>query len=264
MLKTLVLLIPIVWGAPLYAADAVYPILDVQSGYLLGGSARGKWLKADTAARAMRGGETYRSYGLNYLIATARGGLPKTEGPPCPETSFVTLSPRRGTIAVGGAWNALPRVPKIESRTQPVYRAAVTAILRKHGIVRPQVHITQILRVDLDGDGEAEVLLTATHGLQRSEGSISTGSTSGSYSFSLLRKVVNGKVKTIILGENYFPKARTFNAPTVYKIAAVLDLNGDEKMEIVMHARYYEGASTTVYEVRDNKAIEVLNAGCGA
>ena len=46
---------------------------------------------------------------------------------------------------------------------QVVYRQAAAAILRAHGIAQPHVQLTQVLRVDLDGDGAPEVLVTATY-----------------------------------------------------------------------------------------------------
>ena len=36
------------------------------------------------------------------------------------------------------------------------------------------------------------------------------------------------------------------------------------KMEIMTHGRYYEGDWTTVYEMRGNKAVQVLESGCGS
>jgi hypothetical protein len=41
-------------------------------------------------------------------------------------------------------------------------------------------------------------------------------------------------------------------------------LNGDGKMEIVTFGRYYEGDGTMVYEMRNNKAVKVLEAACGS
>src|SRR5690606_22445693 len=134
-------------------------------------------------------------------------------------------------FAIGGTWNALPRVPRRMSTSQPVYRNAVAAILKRHGIAHPVVNIGQIWRVDLDGDLEPEVLISAS----RYEGypdHIRPDSRAGDYSLVLLRKMVRGKLKTIVLDEEYHTVAKTFNAPVFYKLAAVLDANGDGKMEV--------------------------------
>jgi FG-GAP repeat len=54
-----------------------------------------------------------------------------------------------------------------------------------------------------------------------------------------------------------------FNAPNVYRVAAILDLNGDGKMELVVTSNYYEGGTTTVYRCMPTKIEAVLSAACG-
>jgi len=81
---------------------------------------------------------------------------PKAEGAPCDETFVVSLSPEleEGVIAIAAPWNALPRKPKM---TDPTQRASVDAVrdfLETKEIKQPKVKIDNILRVDLDGDGE--------------------------------------------------------------------------------------------------------------
>jgi len=46
------------WAAPL-RERSVHPLIDLGSGYLLGGSANGRWLKPAQIARLMEGGEGY-------------------------------------------------------------------------------------------------------------------------------------------------------------------------------------------------------------
>ncbi len=45
-------------------------------------------------------------------------------------------------------------------------------------------------------------------------------------------------VTEFIAGELY-PKDEA-NTPNVYKIPAVLDLNGDGKLEVIVHSQYYD------------------------
>jgi hypothetical protein len=47
-------------------------------------------------------------------------------------------------------------------------------------------------------------------------------------------------------------------------VVAVLDLDGDGKMEIVVGSRYYEGEGTTIYKCDLKKVEAVLEVGCGA
>jgi hypothetical protein len=77
----------------------------------------------------------------------------------------VSLSqkPEGGVIRLAAPWNALPRKPRIADTTQQVYVDAVRDFLKTKGIEQPKVKIDNILRVDLDGDGEDEVLISATN-----------------------------------------------------------------------------------------------------
>jgi hypothetical protein len=50
------------------AAD-LHPIVEVQSGYLFGATADGKWMKPEEAAKALNHETTYRIYGLTQSFA---------------------------------------------------------------------------------------------------------------------------------------------------------------------------------------------------
>ena len=50
----------------------------------------------------------------------------------------------------------------------------------------------------------------------------------------------------------------------VYNLAAVLDLNGDGKLELIVHSFYYEGGETTIYRCEADKIEAVLSVECGA
>jgi hypothetical protein len=67
--------------------------------------------------------------------------------------------------------------------------------LKSKGIDQPKVKIDNIIRVDLDGDGEEEVLISGTNYFEKDEGA-PMRSPAGSYSMVLLRRVVAGKVET--------------------------------------------------------------------
>jgi hypothetical protein len=256
-------------------AGDLHPIVEVQIGYLFGATKDGKWIKADEAAKSIGDETTYRVYGLTQSLGEAKGGKPKAnpEGLPCEETLVVSLSPQpeNGVIAIAAPWNALPRKPQVIDSTQKVYVDAVRDFLKTKRIEQPKVKIDNILRVDLDGDGEEEVLISATNYFREDE-SVPMRSLAGSYSMVLLRRVVAGKVKTqLIEGEFYpkdYPKAAQeegrFDAPNAYKVIAVLDLDGDGKMEVVVGSDYYEGEMTTIYQCDPGKAKEVLSVGCGA
>ena len=271
--RTLVVVAALLMCAGASPATDLHPIVEVESGFLFGAISDGKWIKANETAKLIGDETTYRVYGLTQALGDAKAGKPKPEGAPCDETLTVSLSPEteKGVIAIAAPWNALPRKPQVTDPTQKVYLDAVRDFLKTKGIEQPEVKIDNILRVDLDGDGEEEVLISATNYFRKDE-SVPMRSPAASYSVVLLRRVVAGKVETqLIVGEFYpkaYPKAAQeegrFDAPNAYKVIATLDVNGDGKMEVVIHSYYYEGGETTIYRCDPKKSEALLSVACGA
>ena len=276
MLKATIEITLVVVAALLISAGAspaadVHPIVEVQSGYLFGASSDGKWIKTDETANLLSDETTYRVYGLTQALGDAKGGKPKPlEGAPCEETLTVSLSPKpeKGVIAIAAPWNALPRKPKVTDTTQKAYVDAVRDFLKTKGIDQPKVKIDEILRVDLDGDGEEEVLISATNYFGKKD-RIPMRSPAGSYSMVLLRRVVAGKAETQLVAGEFHPKAYiskegSFDAPSAYKVMATLDLDGDGILEIVVDSNYYEGQEITIYRYDPKKSESLLSVACGA
>ena len=271
--RTLVVVTALLMCAGASPAADLHPIVEVESGYLFGAISDGKWIKADETAKLIGDETTYRVYGLTQTVSDAKGDKPKPEDVPCEETLAVALSPQpeHGVIAIAAPWNALPRKPQVTDPTQKTYVDAVREFLRTKEIDQPKVKIDNIVRVDLDGDGEEEVLISATNYF-RKEDSVPMRSPAASYSMVLLRRVVAGKVETqLIVGEFYpkaYPKAAQeegrFDSPNAYKVIATLDLDGDGKMEIVIDSHYYEGEETTIYRCDPKKSEALLSVSCGA
>jgi hypothetical protein len=247
------------------AMSETFPIIDAREGYLIGAVASGKWLESAAAIKSVKA-TTLPVYGVSGEVGKIQVLKVDTEAEACPDTPIVKLEPERmerGAIAFSGNWNPLPRKPKSLDVTQKVYVDLVREFLLEHKLRDPVVHIAQIVKVDLDGDGEDEVLISATH-YQGGDNEPPLASAANTYSFVMLRRVVNGKVKTELVGGECYPKATSDNAPNKYELGALLDLNGDGKIDIVVRSAYYEGDEVTIYECGKSGRKKVLSIGCGA
>ena len=252
---------------PVTAQD-VHPVVDVETGCLMGGVVGGKWLEAEALAPLIKGGERYRLYTLKGPAGEAVGEKVDPTGDPCGRSSNVAFSPKAEKgIAVDGRFNALPRVPLMMSTNDPRYREVVSRLLRSHGIRRAVINITQLISIDLDGDGSQEVLISATHlaeGLGDGGGPMAVHARPGDYSVVFLRKIVRGRVRDIILSEDFHPRKVKYPSPPFqFRVAAVLDVNGDGQMEIILHGDYYEGGGSTLYRILGNRAKDVFGCDCG-
>ena len=259
------------------APKGVFPVLLVydgsaERGAVMGGIIDGRWVDAAAMVPRVKGGERYTSPNLNISATTHTGGklIPVEEGP-CQDYREVPLSPslefiegdEEQKLALVASWNPRPRRPTVLSFANPTYRQVVADFLRAKGIQKPEVKITRLMRVDLEGDGQDEVILSATRHGFGDLSQITPNAAAGDYSILLVRKIVAGKLQTFALEAEVYPKGKEFNAPNIKTYRDVLDLNGDGRLEIVFSSDYYEGSYTGVYDWQRTKFVEVIGTGCG-
>ena len=189
------------FAASIVAADDLHQIVETKSRYLLGASSGQKWIKAERAAKEFKAGTSFRLYSLTSEVGTTKGGEVHPEEDVCPETQVVSnlKTPESAVIGLAASWNALPRPVRVTDTGQAVYRTAVRSFITEHGLKNPEVKITQILRVDLDGDGEEEMLISATN-YSSEDGSAPTSGRKGDYSFVLLRRLRAGESRNETCG----------------------------------------------------------------
>lgn len=169
-------------------------------------------------------------------------------------------------LAVQADWPLVPHSVADFTGQLDAYIDAVTALLAGQGLVVDSAHINQLVRTDLEGDGVDEVIVVATEG-NRTD--IYTPATDQPFELVILRKLVEGEVQTailelrlpdVIVGDDGFPFLNEF------EVVAVIDANGDGKMEIALRGGYYEGSWLDLWEyVNDDLGpVAVLSIGCGA
>jgi hypothetical protein len=247
------------------AANAnTFPIIDVGSGYLIGAIDSGKWTEPTDATDSVKSGTRLPVFGVTGIVGNVSVVKLDTRNEPCPDRPVVKLNPRkmkRGGVALAGNWNPLPRKAKALDGDRRFHAGVVRQFLRERGFQDPVVHIGQIVRVDLDGDGQDEFVISATH--YKNGDKIPDESTSNTYSFVMIERVVAGKAKAEPVDGEFYPEAKPDTAPNKFEIAALLDLNGDSKIDIVLRSAYYEGDEISVYETQPLGTKKVLSAGCG-
>jgi len=239
--------------------------VDLPNGLIIGGHAGGKWLSSEQAGKALEPGRKYRLFTLTGKTGDAVGGQAAPNAEICPDVWEQTMQPAtdKSAIALAVPWNPMPRTAKASDKTQEVYVKATHDFLVSKRIAKPVVKITQLLRIDLDGDNEDEVLLSATH-YPGEEGESPSQAEAGNYSFVLLRHVIDGKVQTKLIDGEFYPKASESQTPYRYEVSGLLDLDGDGRLEIIIYSAYYEGATVTVWHFDKGKLHKVLEIGCGA
>ncbi len=242
-----------------------FVIIEMKLGAILGGYQNGNFVNAEIASKGAKIGEDYTLFSLD--VGENEGTLKLTkvhnaELDFCPEYHAVeTNSKAKSGVALSSnaRWNPTPRIPKSIDSNNKVYQSIVRDFIRSNGIKSPKVSINRILKVDLEGDGVDEVLIQARH--RSKDNRYET--IKGDYSFVMMRKLVNGKVENILLGGDFKKETRDDEIPYEFEFSSILDLDGDDKMEIVTFGSYYEGSWVEALQIKDGKAVSILNSGCG-
>jgi hypothetical protein len=247
------------------AIAETFAIIDMRYGYLIGAVESGNWIEPTDATNSVKPGAKLPVYGLAGAVGTAAIVKLDTQNEPCPDRPVVKLNPkkmRQGAVAFAASWNTLPRKQKlVDVKQQKQHVDVVRGFLRERGLRNPVVHISQIVCVDLDGDGQEEFVISATH--YKNGDKIPDESTANTYSFVMIERVIDGKTKTELVDGEFYPEAKADSAPNRFEIAALLDLNDDGKIDLVLRSAYYEGDEISVYEYQPTAVKKVLSVGCG-
>ena len=247
------------------AQSSVVPIIELKLRGLMGGVQNGRWVAPAKVKPTLKSETEFMLVGRNGVeeggVTLAKKGEREDVCQDFTRMEFELKQDHGVAIGSGAKWNPAPRIPKAIDRNNAAYKTAVTSFLRKKGIPRPVVRIQEIFRIDLEGDGVEEVVLSATHYKK----GLSSNASIGDYSFVIVRKAVGKTVTDHLLDGDFILKKVDFGAPTENHISAISDLNGDGKMEIVLYGLYYEGEFASAYEMKNGRPVKIkeFEIGCG-
>lgn len=231
---------------------------DPGAAILLGGTENGVWIEAADAAARLSGGETYALYAAAGPAGTAAGSKP-TKDMLCDQYTLEWNPAPSATslIGLGGGWNALPRIPEDPPISSfPSYIAAVGDWLAAQGIPVPDPLLAAVKRVDLDGDGTMEAVISASRLSEETGHDVAAGD------FSVVLLYRESVPETILLAGDVFPAAESLVFPKAYSLLSILDLNGDGRMEVIVHVSLWEGEGIRVFSFDGSTMDQVFNTSC--
>ena len=164
-------------------------------------------------------------------------------------------------IAISGASpDDQPRRPRMQALNQEIYQRVAAGLLKSKGLNIQRAKLTQLMRVDLNGDGVEEVLMAAR---SRPDYGRTPQEKKGDYSLLAIRYVDNGVVRARILDYNISKRDLTFSAPGYFEFLSCVDIDGDGAMEIIGANGYYEGNGFEVWKFDGKSTKSVMFAGWG-
>lgn len=226
------------------------------------------WLQVDDATSLpVAGGEEYQIALIGMEARTTGSGeellCEPLNNPGVTLADEEMLGDFRGPlgVAISANWVLTPHLVE-ETTDDGAYATVASELLADRGLNVPNPVIKQVIRFDLEGDGVNEVVVVAE------DVPDDLFAEEGDYSIAFLQKVVEGDVATSVIGESVVLEPAEGETPFVlsFTVAAIADMNGDSRMEIVLDAAYYEGVGIEVWEyVNDDIGpLAQISAGCGS
>jgi hypothetical protein len=237
--------------------------LAIGDGTFVGASRGGGWVSADRAIETLGGVLQFQVHSIGLPPDHAQGVVRRAmDNGVCsgaPTISFSGQMANPSSLALAADWDAQPRIVSELSPSLQVYQDLLHGHLKDAGIDDAKTSIDSLVRADLDGDGLEEVIMSASW----YEGGLSNrGVSAGDYSVVLMRSLVQGEVRTIAMINEIFSSLKGATIPVRYRIAGVLDLNGDGPMEIIIRADSEAARGYLVFEVHESTPTAVLQMSC--
>lgn len=247
-----------------------YPLLDGEGGWVLGGWSKGKWVSWEDILWQVPGDLRFHRYALDKpfdAFTVKKRDLPTKADIEVENEDHggcgvrVNIGKEFSGVALAAEWNAMPRIPKVQHISQPVYRKEIERILTEHGYTKiPTFIVQQIIRVDFDGDGKDEVFLTAD---SIDDDDAPVQPPPGRFRIVVVRKIIDGQVRTIIPLAKMNPSAEIEeDIQQNYRIIGILDVDGDDVQELIVSEQDNIPARTVhVFKYAMEQFWEVMMGG---
>jgi hypothetical protein len=157
-------------------------------------------------------------------------------------------------------WPLKPRPVAVTATAPATYQALGEQAFDGEPVDATNGGVGQLVVADLDGDGDDEALM-AFEFVQPSAGPGAPGDLAALLAVDVETRAATTILQSVVdvaLPDDTFPLIERF------RVLDVADLNGDGRMEVLVHAWYYEGASVIVYTYDGTEFTQVLASGCGA
>jgi hypothetical protein len=181
-------------------------------------------------------------------------------GPLIPDAPVIPDTPvslNYDAVAVTADWPLQPRDVRQVGLENPEY-ASIGAGFFEGTPTAAEGAVAQAVRVDLDGDGIEEVLVTYERITEPNFGA--ANDFTGVY---VRYPSADGSVVDELLAGYVMEDPVDFPTVGRYTLAAVADLNGDGVMEVMIRERFWESGAMSVYALDDGRLVRVGGGGCG-
>jgi hypothetical protein len=241
-------------------------LFSLQHKMLIGGyNDKGLWIEDKDMGLVLKGGESVETFNLKGITGTATLKKPikqTVDDGPAPEWGIELENHskfEKSDFAISKGSKIFPRLPKVLPTKSALYEKVVNDWLNQHGLKQAKINLVKAIRIDLDGDGTEEVVISS----HPSGDYLRDLWSKKPYCVILVRKLVKGVVTTIAV---YSDIAVMGNESVFYnvEVQAVADLDGDGNMEIITSFDYYEGVGHCVFRIEGSKAVKVGCASFGA
>ena len=266
-------------AVPAGPVDALVPLLvgSGDGGWLfLGAWQQDRWQQAtDPSGTPIRPG---LEAGTPFVVSNLAGETPVTLGEnteacfdgrvgPAIDVEIAPADPPgfgyNAVAVLQPSWALKPRTIAVSSTAPEAYRALGEAAFDGEAVDAARGAVEQLVVTDLDGDDDDEALV-AFEFVQPSAGPGAPGDLAALLVIDATTRAADTVLLSAIPDDAGDADGGFFEVAERYRILDVADLNGDGRMEVVVHTWYYEGAGVIVYTYDDGELTEVLATGCGS